>query len=368
MSNVKHRNIFHTLEAWAPKSLAYDWDNVGLQVGSKSTVTKGVLVTLDVTEAVVDEAIANDINVIIAHHPMIFRPLKTIDFDTFKGKVIKKLIQHEISVYASHTNLDIAKGGVNDLLSDSLNLTNVKPLLPTKTETLVKLVVFTPVPYVEQVVDALSEAGAGHIGNYSHCTFQSPGKGTFKPLEGTQPFIGTQNEIEHVDEMKIETIVREQDLPNVLLAMTEAHPYEEVAYDIIKLNNKGETLGIGRIGSLKESMTLEAFIQLVKQKYEVDQLRFVGELNQQVKKVAILGGSGEKYIEAVINAGADVYLTGDMTFHPAQDAKEMGLAIVDPGHYVEQIMKRATKKFIESKFPKLKVLESKVNTEPFMFM
>jgi len=240
--------------------------------------------------------------------------------------------------------------------------------LRTQTERLVKLVVFTTVPYVEQVVDALSDAGAGHFGNYSHCTFQSPGKGTFKPLEGTQPFISTQNEIEQVEEKKIETIVREQDLPNVLQAMTEAHPYEEVAYDLIKLKNKGESLGIGRIGSLKESITLEKFIELVKKNYEVDQLRYVGELNQEVKKVAILGGSGEKYIDAALNAGADVYLTGDMTFHPAQDAKEMGLAIVDPGHYIEKIMKRATKQFIENKYPKLKVFESKVNTEPFMFM
>lgn len=367
MSNVSHGQIFKSLELWAPKNLAYDWDNVGLQVGSKRHETTGVLVTLDVTEAVVDEAIKNKANVIIAHHPMIFRPLSSINFDSIKGNVIKKLIQHEITVYASHTNLDIASGGVNDLLSDAIGLSKVQPLIPTHTESLVKLVVFTPVDYVQQVVDALSEAGAGHIGNYSHCTFQSPGQGTFKPLEGTNPFIGTQDKIEHVDEMKIETIVRESDLQDVIEAMTEAHPYEEVAYDIVSLKNKGEILGIGRIGTLNEQITLQQFLHIVKEKYNVDHLRFVGERSQKVKRVAILGGSGEKYIDAAINAGADVYITGDMTFHPAQDAKELGLAIVDPGHYIEEIMKQATAKYIKDKFPNIQVIESEVNTEPFQF-
>src|SRR5699024_9891248 len=245
MSNVTHGQIFQSLELWAPKSLAYDWDNVGLQVGSKHDVTSGVLVTLDVTEAVVDEAIEKNANVILAHHPITFRPLSAIEFDSVKGKVIKKLIQNNITVYASHTNLDIASGGVNDLLSEAIGLENVQPLIPTQTESLVKLVVFTPVDYVQQVVDALSEAGAGHIGNYSHCTFQSPGQGTFKPLEGTNPFIGTQDTIERVDEIKVETIVKEKDLHTIVTAMTKAHPYEEVAYDIVPLKNEGETLGIG---------------------------------------------------------------------------------------------------------------------------
>lgn len=368
MSSVRHQTIFKALEQWAPKALAYDWDNVGLQVGSANERTSGVLVSLDVTESVVDEAIAMDANVIVAHHPLIFSPLKQINFDSFKGKVIKKLIQHEITVYASHTNLDIAEGGVNDLLSDALKLQNVKPLVPTHQERLFKVIVFTPVDYAQQVVDALSDAGAGHIGNYSHCTFQAPGQGTFKPLEGTDPFIGTQDKIEHVEELKIETIVPENILHDVIEQMIEAHPYEEVAYDIFPLQNKGKELGLGRIGSLKEEVTLQQFLHIVKDTYDVEHLRFVGDRSQKVKRVAVLGGSGEKFIGAAIRAKADVYITGDMTFHPAQDAKEQGLSIVDPGHYIEKIMKEATKNFIEKNIPNIPVNVSEVNTEPFQFL
>lgn len=368
MSQVTHQQVFKAMERWAPKQYAYDWDNVGLQVGSRKDSTTGVLVTLDVTEAVVDEAIEQKANIIIAHHPMIFSPLKSVDFDTIKGRLVKKLIEHEITVYASHTNLDIAEGGVNDLLSDAIGLKNIKPLLPTHTESLVKLVVFTPEPYAEQVVDALSKAGAGHIGNYSHCTFQSPGEGTFKPLEGTNPFIGTQDKIEHVDEIKVETIVREKDLSKVIEEMKKAHPYEEVAYDVVSLKNKGETVGLGRIGTLDETMTLAAFIELVKERYDVDHLRFIGDQAQAITKVAVLGGSGEKFIQHAIHAGADAYVTGDITFHPAQDAALEGLAIVDPGHYIEKIMKQATKDYIQAEFPKTKVFVSEINTEPFQFI
>lgn len=367
MTTIRHGDIFSSLETWAPKSLAYDWDNVGMQVGTKEDETKGVLVTLDVTEEVVDEAIMKGANVIIAHHPMIFRPLKNIDYESVKGRLIKKIIKHDLTVYASHTNLDVAQGGVNDLLSDALELSDVQPLIPTYTESLVKLVVFTPRDYVTQVVDALSNAGAGHIGNYSHCTFQSPGEGTFKPLEGTNPFIGQQGELEHVDEVKVETIVEESNLSEVIDQMSEAHPYEEVAYDIISLKNKGETLGIGRIGNLAKTMSLEALLNMVKDKYEVEHLRYVGDLEKPVKRVAVLGGSGEKFIDAAMKAKADVYITGDMTFHPAQDAANEGLAIVDPGHYIEKIMKEATKRYLKEEYPQLKVYTSQVKTEPFQF-
>lgn len=368
MSEIIHQTLFQALEKWAPKSFAYDWDNVGLQVGSKTHVTKNVLVTLDVNDEVVDEAIENGVNVIIAHHPMLFKPLKSIDYNSVKGSLIRKLIKHDITVYASHTNLDVAEGGVNDLLSDALELENVKPLLTTHIEPLIKLAVFTPVDYVQQVVDALSEAGAGHIGNYSHCTFQSAGTGTFKPLEGANPYIGSTNKLEHVDELKIETIVPEPIIDKVVNAMLAAHPYEEVAYDLYPLKNKGKTYGIGRVGLLSQTMKLEQLIHKVKKQLNVNHLRFTGNLTKEVKRVAILGGSGEKFIEAAKNANCDVYITGDITFHHAQDAKELNIALIDAGHYIEQIMKEATKQYIENKFPTLKVIVSKVNTDPFQFL
>lgn|SRR5690625_434962 len=368
MTRVTHRQIFHALERWAPKEFAYDWDNVGLQVGSVTEETTGVLVTLDVTEDIVKEAIEHKANVIIAHHPMLFKPIKQIDFNTVQGALLKQLIENDITVYASHTNLDIAQGGVNDLLSEAIGLEDIKPLVPTYHESLVKLAVFTPISHVKHVVDSLSDAGAGHIGNYSHCTFQSEGTGTFKPLEGANPFIGSENKLERVEEIKIETIVEEKNIATVVAKMKEAHPYEEVAYDIYPLKNQGDEYGLGRIGTLKEPMTLQQFMHIVKERYNVSHLRFVGDRYREVKRVAVLGGSGERYIDVAIRAGADVFITGDVTFHPAQEAELKGLAIVDPGHHIEQIMKEATKRYLEKQFSNVKVVASKISTEPFQFL
>lgn len=368
MSEMIHQAIFRELEAWAPKTFAYDWDNVGLQVGSISDKTEAVLVTLDVNDAVVDEAIRLGANVIVSHHPMLFKPLKTIDFNTPKGKLVRKLIKHDITVYASHTNLDIAEGGVNDLLAEKIGIENVQPMVVTHEEPLYKLAVFTPVDHVNEVVDALSEAGAGHIGNYSHCTFQAPGTGTFKPLEGANPYIGTPHKIERVEELKIETIVPETLLKNVVEAMLKAHPYEEVAYDIYPLKNEGKKYGLGRIGTLKEVVNFHQLIEMTKEALDVRHVRYVGDLDKQVKRVAVLGGSGEKYIHKAKQLGADAYITGDVTFHQAQDAKDNGLALIDAGHYIEQVMKEATKRFIEERFPSLNVYVSNVNTDPFQFL
>lgn len=368
MSEMIHQAIFRELEAWAPKTFAYDWDNVGLQVGSISDKTEAVLVTLDVNDAVVDEAIRLGANVIVSHHPMLFKPLKTIDFNTPKGKLVRKLIKHDITVYASHTNLDIAEGGVNDLLAEKIGIENVQPMVVTHEEPLYKLAVFTPVDHVNEVVDALSEAGAGNIGNYSHCTFQAPGTGTFKPLEGANPYIGTPHKIERVEELKIETIVPETLLKNVVEAMLKAHPYEEVAYDIYPLKNEGKKYGLGRIGTLKEVVNFHQLIEMTKEALDVRHVRYVGDLDKQVKRVAVLGGSGEKYIHKAKQLGADAYITGDVTFHQAQDAKDNGLALIDAGHYIEQVMKEATKRFIEERFPSLNVYVSNVNTDPFQFL
>lgn len=368
MTKSTHGMIFTALEEWAPKELAYDWDNVGLQVGSNSGVTKKVMVTLDVMDSVVDEAIDEGVNLIIAHHPLLFKPLHQINFQSVKGKVIKKLIENNITVYAAHTNLDIAEGGVNDLLSDMLEITSRQPLIDVHTDKLLKLIVFVPRTHAGKVRDALGNAGAGFIGNYSHCTFQSNGQGTFMPLEGTNPFIGNTNELEIVDELKIETVVNEKELDQVLKAMKKAHPYEEVAYDIFPLEHIGKTYGLGRIGSLETAVDLGSLCQKIKRAFEIDHLRVTGELTKQIKQIAIVGGSGEKYIHQAKKMGADAYITGDVTFHLAQDAKEMGLAVIDPGHYIEKIMKQATKKYLQQSFSQLQIIESQTNTDPFQFV
>lgn len=368
LSNINHSTIFNALENWAPKRLAYEWDNVGLQIGSTLTKTKKVMITLDVLESVVDEAIENDVNLLIAHHPLLFKSIKNIDVHSIKGKVIEKLIKHDITVYAAHTNLDIAKNGVNDLLCEALEIKATKHLLDVYKEKLLKLIVFVPKTHIDQVREALGNAGAGHIGNYSHCTFQSKGHGTFMPQEGTNPFIGRTKELEMVDEVKMETVVQENNVAKVLSAMKKAHPYEEVAYDLFPLEYAGETFGLGRIGSLQETITLQAFSEKVKQTFHIDCLRVVGDLTKQVKKVAVVGGSGEKFLHQAKKMGADVYITGDMTFHHAQEALEMGLAIIDPGHYIEEIMKKATKLYLTNQFANLPVIVSNTNTNPFQFI
>jgi len=370
IKSVTNSDLFKIMEEWAPKHLAYDWDNIGLQIGSYSQKTTKVMVTLDVVEDVVDEAIEKDVGLIIAHHPMLFKPLKQVNIDTHQGRMVRKLLTHNISVYAAHTNLDSAVGGVNDLLAEPLNLQSTKVLVDVYHEDLFKLAVFVPVTHMEAVLDALNKAGAGHIGNYSHCTFQTQGQGTFKPLEGTNPFIGSKGELEKVKEVKIETIVPHALLSKSVQKMIKAHPYEEVAYDIYPLKNQGNGFGLGRIGELKEKITLKSFAQYIKNAYDVPSVRVTGDLTKEVKKVAILGGSGEKYISTAKKKGADVYITGDMTFHTAQDAENMGLSVIDPGHHVERVMIEGTRNYLKKKLPTqdVDVIMSEVDTEPFKFV
>jgi len=367
---VVNSTVFRTMEEWAPLHLAYDWDPVGIQVGSASRPVKKVMITLDVLESVVDEAIENKVDLIIAHHPLLFKPLQQIDVTTPKGKVLEKLIKHDITVYAAHTNLDIAADGVNDMLCDQLGITKRKNLIDFYSEKLFKIAVYVPDSHAEVVRNALSEAGAGHIGNYSHCTFQTNGQGTFKPLEGTTPYIGSQNKLEFVEEIKIETIINEKKLAEVIDVMIAAHPYEEVAYDVFPLENKGTSYGLGRIGSLHQKMNVENLARHVKKNFDLSHVRVIGNLKKDIQKIAVLGGSGEKYIHQAKKAGADVYITGDMSFHVAQDAEQMGLTVIDAGHYIEKVMKNVTKNYLQEQFKhsELEVIVSKTNTDPFQFI
>ncbi|MBS3679560.1 Nif3-like dinuclear metal center hexameric protein [Ornithinibacillus massiliensis] len=374
MTQTTNAHIFSLMEKWAPKAFAYDWDNIGLQIGSYNKPVRKIMVTLDVLESVVEEAIENEVDLIIAHHPLLFKPLKEINVDSWRGRIIKKLIQHDITVYAAHTNLDVAKGGVNDLLADLIGLEDKVVLVETNEDSLCKVVVYIPETHVEVVTDALAKAGAGHIGHYSHCTFQTKGTGTFMPLGEANPFIGKKNQLEMVPEVKVETIVQQSILSNVLKGMIAAHPYEEVAYDVIPLKNEGEKIGLGRVGNLKEVTTLDEFVTKVKNVLEVNYVRVSGDSNRKVKRVAVLGGSGEKYFHSAIQKKADVYITGDMTFHVAQEAIEMGISVIDAGHYIEKVMKSATKQYLEQQIKEdatlnksLEIIVSETNTDPFQY-
>ncbi|WP_156290712.1 Nif3-like dinuclear metal center hexameric protein [Oceanobacillus salinisoli] len=367
---INNSNVFQLMEKWAPKSLAYDWDNVGLQVGSYNQRAKKIMVTLDVLETVVDEAIEKEVNLIVAHHPLLFKPLKQVNYDTPQGRIVKKLIDHQITVYAAHTNLDAANGGVNDMLSRTLGIEKTDLLLESTVQTLFKIAVYVPLSHADEVRDALSASGAGHIGNYSHCTFQTEGKGTFKPLEGTNPYIGTTNKLQFVEEVRMETIVQEDKLNAVITSMVKAHPYEEPAYDIYPLKNPGQRYGVGRIGKLPYKMTLHDLCEQVKESLKMPRLRVTGDLNKTVTNVAVLGGSGEKYIHAARQKGAEVYITGDMSFHMAQDAWQMGLSVIDAGHYIEKVMKQETVMYLRRELNdrSIEIIASETNTDPFQFV
>jgi len=368
MNPISHATIFNALEKWAPKHLAYEWDNVGLQVGSYTEQTTKVLITLDVTESVVDEAIKNEANLIISHHPLLFQPLQQINIHSLKGKIIQKLLKNHISVYAAHTNLDLADGGVNDLIFDRLSLTSKEILKEVYIEKLIKLIVYIPNDYVSKVRKALGDVGVGHIGNYSHCAFQSKGQATFKPLAGANPFIGKRDIQEFVDETKLEMIMPDNLISSALAVLKSVHPYEEVAYDLYPLKNKGKVFGLGRIGDLDHKMSLISLSQKIKETFNISHVRITGDTDRLVQKVAVIGGSGEKYFRDAIAKKADVLITGDLTFHHALDAKEMGLAIIDPGHHIEEVMKQATKLYLEQIFTDIEMIDSKIDTNPFQFV
>lgn len=373
MKQLNGHHLIQLFEQFSPKRFALEGDRVGLQVGTLNKPIKKIMIALDVLEEVVDEAIAENVDLIIAHHPLIYRPLKNINTETAYGRTIEKLLIHQVTVYAAHTNLDVATGGVNDLLAEALGLTDTKVLAPTMEIPHKKLFVFVPEKDADNVRNALGDAGAGAIGNYSHCSFSSQGVGSFRPGDGSNPHIGKQGKQEFVDEVKIECIFPESIEKQVIHAMLRAHPYEEVAYDLYRLDNdSGERLGLGRIGNLESEMTLEQFAEHVKQSLSVNNVRVTGNLNNKVKKVAVLGGDGNKYMMTAVMQGADVYVTGDVYYHVAHDAMMEGLNLVDPGHNVEKIMKDGIKRIIEQKVTEkgfdVDVITSKVNTDPFQFI
>ncbi|WP_102345570.1 Nif3-like dinuclear metal center hexameric protein [Bacillus sp. Marseille-P3661] len=369
---INGQELIQAFENFSPKALAMEGDKIGLQIGTLNKPIQKVMIALDVLESVVDEAIKEQVDLIIAHHPIIFNPLKKIITDDASGRIIEKCLKHDITVYAAHTNLDVAKGGVNDLLATALELDQTEILVPTYEDSLKKISVFVPEEHANTVREALAKAGAGFIGNYSHCTFNSKGIGTFMPLEGTQPFIGNKGELEHVSEIKVESIFPSSIQRKIINALLKVHPYEAPAYDIYPLENKGESLGLGRIGTLRVEMTLGEFAQYVKQKLDVKGVRVVGDLNAKISKVAVLGGDGNKYWSVAKFRGADVYVTGDIYYHVAHDAWMQGLNMVDPGHNVEKVMKEGVRNYLQNYIDEKKydttILSSQLNTDPFQFL
>jgi dinuclear metal center YbgI/SA1388 family protein len=366
---VKVRDVIRWLEELAPLHLAEEWDNPGLQLGDPGDLVKGITVSLDFTAEVLSEGLEEGVNLFVTHHPLFFRPLTELSWDAPQGRLIKEAAAAGVSVYALHTNLDNARGGLNCWLAEELGLQQVRPF--GKTDPLEKLVVFVPQDHAGEVMNALAEAGAGHIGQYSHCTFQALGKGTFKPLTGAKPYIGKVDEIEEVDEVRLETIIPRSLRAKVVKAMLAAHPYEEVAYDLYPLSNPGVRGGPGRLGSLPEPIPLEELAAKVKGRLGGRSVRVSGELAQKVGKVALCGGSGGGLVSLAADLGAQVYICGDLKYHDFLLGQSLGLALIDAGHYwTELVAVAGVARFLEEKLAEagvaLPVLRTKVQRAPFI--
>ncbi|QGT99008.1 GTP cyclohydrolase [Candidatus Syntrophocurvum alkaliphilum] len=350
---VMTKNIISILEKHFPLYLAEEWDNSGLQIGSFNQNVNNILIALDMDNTTLEKAITEQADMIITHHPFFFKGIKSINVENTQGKIIKELINRNISLYTAHTNLDLADQGLNQALAELLELEEIKPLNKAYIENLYKLVVFVPQTHINKVRKAVSEAGAGHIGNYSDCTFRTAGTGTFLPREGTNPFIGEKDKLEEVNEFKMETILPEKHIRNVLENMNKAHPYEEVAYDLYPLKNEGKIYSPGRKGILANEIKLEEFANMVKNKLNADHIRIIGDFEKVIKKVAVVSGSGASFINMAKSQRVDLLVTSDVKYHEAKNAQEAGLAIIDAGHqYTEDIMVNYLKDLLSKEFLK----------------
>jgi dinuclear metal center YbgI/SA1388 family protein len=334
--NPRVLDIIEIIDTIAPFQLAEEWDNVGLQVGDPSAQVSRIMVSLDAGDEAIDAAIAAQCQLLLTHHPLFFRPLQTISLADPSGARIGRALRNSLSIVSLHTNFDIAEGGVNDLLAARLEVLSTVPLSVTDTESLVKLAVFVPKGYEEEVSQALFQF-SGNIGKYSECSFQVEGTGTFKPHEGAAPFIGTVGTREYTEETRVEVLLRKADVEQALAALTSVHPYEEPAVDLYPLMNIGARKGLGRIGVLKQPLSLEQFVSRIKEEFAVEGLRFVGDGNRILGKVALCGGSGSSLLREAYSRGADVLVTGDVKYHDAHEALALGVALVDLGHFASEI-------------------------------
>ena len=328
------QQVITLMEQLAPRSYAESWDNVGLMVGDRNVVVTGVVTTLDVTEETVEYAIEQNCNLIVSHHPLIFKGLKQISCDTAHGRTINKLIQHKIAVYSAHTNLDIAPGGLNDMLAKQLGLIDIKGFIKTGEEALYKVTTFVPESSADAVRLAMGDAGAGRIGNYEHCSFSIHGEGRFVGNEDSHPVIGAAGALTVVPEVQVNAIVDGTHLSKVVAAMKAAHPYEEVAYEVLNIvEPTSSTQYLGRVGRLPNALNLDSFREWVQEALPDANIRFAGIVPKAIQSIALCSGAGAEFIKAAARLHVDAYITGDVKYHEAQMAKELGLLVVDAGHF-----------------------------------
>ncbi len=360
---MKISDITEILENLAPPSLQESYDNAGLLVGDKSHLCTGIIVSLDVTEQVVEEAIRKKCNLIVAHHPIVFRGLKRFTGANYVERTIIDAIKNNIAIYAIHTNLDNILSGVNHKIAEKLGLQNCKVLLP-KEETLKKLVTFCPTKNAEEVRNALFEAGAGAVGNYDECSFNLEGQGSFKPGEGTNPHVGEKGERHYENETRIEVLFPAHLQNTLLKKLRLAHPYEEVAYYINTLDNTRDDVGSGLIGEFPEGITEEDLLKLLKKQFSLSVIKHTQLSGNKLQKVALCGGAGIFLLKNALAAGAQVFITGDVKYHEFFDA-DGRILLADIGHFEsEQFTIELLTEFLQQKLLNFAVLKSEINTNP----
>lgn len=360
-------DIERCFEAWAPRWTAWERDNVGLQVGRRSRKISKILVALDMTPEVLEEAAAMKAELIVTHHPLLFRPPSSVSDSDPTGAMILSLAEKRIALFSAHTNLDAASGGVSFALAQALGVDKPRFLTPLK-DTLVKIAVFVPEQHAEVVAAAMAENGAGIIGEYQECSFRVSGIGTFHGSEHSTPTVGKPQQLEKVSEVRVEMVVPRSRISAVVAAMKSVHPYEEVAYDLYMLENGNPNFGMGAVGTIAKQQTVRSFLGLVKKTLHAESLKYTGSLNQTVKRIAVCGGSGSELLEDAIRAKADVFVTADVRYHGFQSARGR-IALIDAGHYeTERVVLPAIaerlRSIAKSRHEKLVVTITKQSTNP----
>jgi dinuclear metal center YbgI/SA1388 family protein len=324
-------DIIRICEQWAPSGAAWERDNVGLQIGNTTGRVRRILVALDITEAVVREAVKKKIDLVITHHPLFYRLPRSLTDTTSQGRIAREMIRNGIALYSMHTNLDRVRDGVSFALARTLGLQNISFLVPLE-KSQMKIATFVPRTAVENVADAMSKAGAGVIGKYTECSFRTEGVGTYRPDSDTSPWAGTPGLLEKADEIRLEMVAARWNVPAVIAALLEAHPYEEVAYDVYPIENGSPNFGMGAIGTLSPSLSTKRFLNLVRKKIAREGFRYTAGRRSTITCVAVCGGSGTEYLTAAIVSGADAYVTADVSYHVFQEA-ENRITLIDAGHF-----------------------------------
>jgi len=354
------------LDAAVPLSYQEDYDNSGLQVGSPEQEISSALISLDVTEEVLEEAITLKCDVLVSHHPLIFNGIKSITGKSFIERVISKAVKHDIAIYSAHTNLDIFKNGVSRKMAGKMGLKEIKILSPSHNR-LLKLVTYIPETHLETVRNALFNAGAGVIGNYDQCGFTTAGTGSFRANDNAKPFIGERGKLHSEKEIRFETILFTHLKEKVIKALLDVHPYEEVAYDLYSLENDNAEIGLGCVGNLAEPVSEDNFLKLVHSAFDARGIRYSGLTGKKVKRVALCGGSGAFLLNSAVSCGADAYVTADIKYHDFFKT-EKKLLLVDAGHFeTEKFSVEILKDLIIKKFPKFAVRFSETNTNPINY-